>query len=107
MILWATFFTYNNMGNQTWLTAVGTVNGTTVDVDVFRPEGRMWGNDFDPADGTTTPWGSGTFTFTSCTSGHVSLEPNEDMMGMHGFTDLEYDLMRFDDFVISGLDCPN
>jgi hypothetical protein len=39
----------------------------------------------------------------------MSLEPNDDMMGMMmgGFSDLEYDLMRFDDFVISGLDCPN
>jgi mono/diheme cytochrome c family protein len=109
MILWVTFFTYNNMGNQTWLTAVGTVDGseTAIDVEVFRPVGRMWGQDFDPDDGDTTPWGTGTFTFTSCTSGHMSLEPNGDQMGMHGFTDLDYDLMRFDDAVISGLDCPN
>jgi mono/diheme cytochrome c family protein len=107
MILWVTFFTYNNMGNQTWLTAQGTVTGTTIDVDVFMPEGPMWGMDFDPADGEPTPWGTGTFTFTSCTSGHMSLEPNDDMMGMMGFTDLEYDLKRFDEAVISGLDCPN
>jgi len=110
MILWVTFFTYNNMGGQTWLTAVGTVDGseTVIDVDVFMPEGRMWGHDFDPADGENTPWGSGTFTFTSCTSGHMSLEPNGGMMGMMGgFTDLDYDLMRFDEAVISGLDCPN
>ena len=107
MILWVTFFTYNNMGNQTWLTAQGTVNGDTViDVDVFKPEGPMWGMDFDSADLDPVPWGSGTFTFTSCTSGHMSLEPNGDMMGMMGFTDLDYDLMRFDDSVISGIDCP-
>jgi len=29
------------------------------------------------------------------------------MMGMMGFTDLDYDLMRFDEAVISGIDCPN
>jgi len=107
MVLWVTFFTYNHMGNQTWLTAVGTVEGPTVAVDVFRPVGRRWGHDFDPAEGETTPWGSGTFTFTSCTEGHMSLEPNGDMMGMHGFSDIDYDLIRFDDVVISGLDCPN
>jgi len=27
--------------------------------------------------------------------------------GMMGFTDLDYDLMRFDEAVISGIDCPN
>jgi mono/diheme cytochrome c family protein len=107
MILWVTFFTYNNMGNQTWLTAQGTVTGTTIDVDVFMPKGPMWGMDFDPADVEPTPWGSGTFTFSSCSSGHMSLEPNGDMMGMMGFTDLDYDLMRFDENVISGIDCPN
>jgi hypothetical protein len=107
MILWVTFFTYNNMGNQTWLTAQGTVTGTTIDVDVFMPKGPMWGMDFDPADVEPTPWGSGTFTFSSCSSGHMSLEPNDDMMGMMGFTDLDYDLMRFDEAVISGIDCPN
>jgi hypothetical protein len=37
----------------------------------------------------------------------MSLEPNDDMMGMMGFTDLDYDLMRFDEAVISGIDCPN
>ncbi len=107
MILWVTFFTYNNMGNQTWLTAQGTVDGTTIDVNVFMPKGPMWGMDFDPADVEPTPWGSGTFTFSSCSSGHMSLEPNDDMMGMMGFTDLDYDLMRFDEAVISGIDCPN
>jgi mono/diheme cytochrome c family protein len=108
MVLWVTFFTYNNMGHQTWLTATGTVDGTTtVAVEVFRPVGRMWGDHYDPTDGETTTWGSGTFSFTSCTEGHMSLKPNGQMMGMHGFTDLEYDLIRFDDVVISGLDCPN
>ena len=109
MVLWVTFFTYNNMGNQTWLTASGTINGPTVDVNVFMPRGRMWGHDFDPADGESTPWGTGTFTFTSCTAGHMLLEPNGDMMGgmMGGFTDLEYHLKRFDEAVIPGIDCPN
>jgi len=74
---------------------------------VFMPKGPMWGMDFDPADVEPTPWGSGTFTFSSCSSGHMSLEPNDDMMGMMGFTDLDYDLMRFDEAVISGIDCPN
>ena len=108
MVLWVTFFTYNNMGHQTWLTAQGTVNGPVVDVEVFMPQGRMWGHDFDPAEGESTPWGTGTFSFTSCTGGHMLLEPNDDMMGMMGgFTDLEYDLKRFDEAVIPGIDCPN
>ena len=106
MILWVTFFTYGPTdGAQMWLTAVGTVDGDTVTVDVFITNGRVWGDDFDPADGATLEWGTGVFSFTSCTAGNMVLTPNADMLAF-GFTDLEYALQRFDDFVISGIACP-
>jgi len=105
LTLFATFFTYDSMGDQAYLIASGTVDGNMADVVVSITDGRFWGDAFDPTDGTTNEWGSGTFTFTSCTSGDVSLMPNEAMQGL-GFTDLAFDLIRFDDFVISGIACP-
>jgi hypothetical protein len=105
MILWATFFTYDSAGNQAWLTAFGTVSGNTVDVEVFLPEGPMWGDDFDPADGTSIPWGIGSFTFSSCDLGAMDLAPNAAARA-DGFTNLSYPLKRFSDFVVSGIDCP-
>lgn len=105
LTLFGTFFTYDSAGNQAWLTAVGTPVGDTVEVDLFITEGRVWGDGFNPADGTTTAWGEGVFIFDSCTSGTMALTPNDDMQLM-GYTDLAYDLVRFDDFVVSGIACP-
>lgn len=105
MILWVTFYTYDSDGNQAWLVAFGTVDGDTVNVDVFITDGRFWGDAFDPAEGSTTAWGVGTFKFTSCTSGEMTLMPNPEMVAL-GYTDLGYALQRFDDFVKSGIACP-
>jgi hypothetical protein len=91
------------MGNQVWLIAIGPVSGNKADVDVFITEGRFWGDSYDPAEGSTTQWGSGTFTFTSCSSGQMSFVPNMDMQG-EGFTDLAYDLRR--DLIDPGVACP-
>ncbi len=105
MILFVTFYTYDSDGNQAWLAAFGTVDGDTVNVVVSITDGRFWGNDFDPAEGSTTEWGVGTFKFTSCTSGEMTLMPNPEMEAL-GYSDLGYALQRFDDFVISGIACP-
>jgi hypothetical protein len=55
------------------------------------------------ADVNTTPWGTGSFTFPTCTAGSVSLTPNQAMQDV-GFTDLAYDLSR--DLIESGIQCP-
>jgi hypothetical protein len=90
LTLFASFYTYDNMGNQAWLVALpGSINGTTVNVDVYITNGRMWGDDFDPADGATSLWGSGTFTFPTCTSGSVSLVPNASAQAL-GYSNLSY-----------------
>ena len=104
LTLFASFYTYDDMGNQVWLTAQSTsIDGAVVTVDVFVTEGAMWGDDFDPADVNRTAWGTGTFTFPSCTAGSVSLVPNAEM-GAMGFTDLMYGLTR--DAIVSGIECP-
>ncbi|MDT8319345.1 MAG: hypothetical protein RQ826_02335 [Xanthomonadales bacterium] len=105
LTLFGFFYTYDSAGNQAWLTAVGKPVGDTVEADLFITEGRVWGDGFNPADGSTTPWGKGIFTFDSCTTGTMALSPNDDMQ-LVGYTDLAYDLIRFDDFVVSGIACP-
>ena len=104
LTLFASFYTYDDMGNQVWLTAQSTaINGTVATVDVFITSGAMWGADFDPADVVRTLWGTGTFTFPGCAAGTVSLMPNAAMMA-EGYTDLIYGLTR--DAIVSGIACP-
>jgi hypothetical protein len=104
LTLFGSFYTYDNLGNQVWLTAQSTaINGTEVTVAVFITNGAMWGADFDPADVILVAWGTGTFIFQNCTSGSVSLVPNGDMQAL-GFTDLTYPLSR--DALESAIACP-
>ena len=104
-IIVVSFYTYDSLGNQTWLIGAGKIDGNTAEITMIIPEGAMWGADFDPADlaDPRTPWGTGTFTFTSCGAGNVALVPNMDMQG-RGFTDLSYDINR--DILIPGVTCP-
>jgi len=105
LTLVASFYTYDNFGNQVWLIAVGpTTSGTSVTTDVEITEGPMWGDDFDPNAVVRTSWGMATFTFPSCSAGSVSLKPNQAMKDQ-GFTDLSYDLSR--DLMVSGIQCPS
>jgi mono/diheme cytochrome c family protein len=104
LTLFASFYTYDNMGNQVWLTAQSTaIDGADVTVTVYISSGPMWGDDYDPADVNLVQWGTGTFVFPSCTAGSVSLTPSEDMVAM-GFSDLAYELTR--DVIVSGIECP-
>jgi hypothetical protein len=104
LTLFASFYTYDNVGNQVWLTAQSTaIDGPEVTVDVFITNGPMWGDAFDTDDLVLTQWGTGKFTFPSCTSGSVALMPSDNMEAM-GFADLTYDLTR--DLLISGIACP-
>jgi len=104
LALFGSFYTFDDMGNQVWLTAQSTaINGAVVTVDVFITNGPMWGDAFDPADVNTVVWGTGTFTFPGCASGSVSLVPNAEMMAM-GFTEYSQNLTR--DAIESGIGCP-
>ena len=99
--LYASFYTYGPNGEQTWLVAALTsASGTTANVTVYIPSGGTWG---DPSGAATdTEWGTGTFTFPTCTSGSFSFTPNQAMTDM-GFTALSYDLTRI---LPSGIACP-
>jgi cytochrome c2 len=102
-IVVVSFYTYDSLGNQVWLIGSGTAIGNTAEITLVMPAGAMWGDDFDPQDRIETPWGSGTFTFTSCDSGHMALAPNAAMQN-NFFTALEYAINR--DILIPGIECP-
>ena len=104
-VLIGSFYTYDNMGEQVWLIMVGLANtGMTSDVTVYIADGqRSWGDDFVPPQDPTKVWGTGTFTFPSCSSGSFTLVPNAASVAA-GFTNLGYELFR--DITEPGIACP-
>jgi hypothetical protein len=104
LTLIVSFYTYDDEGNQVYLIAAGpATTGMTSAVNVYITEGRMWGAAFDPTDGATTQWGTGTFEFPACDVGTFSLTPNATYVA-EGFTDLTYNLSR--DITVSKIACP-
>ncbi len=79
-------------------------SGTTLEAIAYATAGTMWGDGFNPDDVQTDEFGTATFTFTDCGTGHVLIEPNEFFVG-HGFTsNVEYTLERTLD---SAIECPS
>jgi hypothetical protein len=103
VIIVVSFYTYDTEGNQVWLIGPGVANGDTATVEFEIPVGAKWGAEFNKDDVNRVPWGTGTFTFTSCDAGYVSFAPNAEMQAL-GFTNLEYGLNR--DILIYGIQCP-
>lgn len=100
----ASFYTYDSNGNQVWLLATGpATSGTTTNVSVVITNGPAFGDNYDPEAVQRTPWGTGSFTFTTCSSGSFSLTPNQAMRD-RGFTDIGYPLAR--DLLQPGIKCP-
>jgi serine protease len=67
VVLW---FTYDPDGNQFWLLGLGNLAGSKITFDsMLEFKGGKFGPDFDPADVTTTIWGSLEFDFNSCSEG--------------------------------------
>jgi hypothetical protein len=103
MILFGSFYTYDSMGGQVWLTLeTASIEGTVANVNIYMPEGAMWGDDFDPADVDRVLWGTGSFEFPTCALANIVLTPNQAMMDL-GFTAQAYPLTRTLD---SGIACP-
>lgn len=67
----AIWFTFAPGGGQQWIYAQGPYDRTrnTVVLPAVVSGGTMFPPHFNPADIVTTPWGTLTFTFTSCNSG--------------------------------------
>jgi hypothetical protein len=91
----ATYYTYDGMGNQVWLSGNATAEGGSVTVPVIITDGGVFGTFFDPMTVNRVHWGTLEFTFTSCLTGRVEVNPNADMLeaGL-GFEALDFDLTR-------------
>jgi hypothetical protein len=91
--LYVSFYTYSPAGEQTWLVAATTnpPGGNTGEVTVYIPSGGTWG---DPSGADTSiQWGTGTFSFPTCSEGTFTFTPNQAMIDM-GYTALSYNLER-------------
>jgi N-acetylneuraminic acid mutarotase len=102
LVFVATFYSYDPMGNQIFLVAVGPVSGDTAEVEVFITDGGIWGDDFDPMLINETPWGAGIFVASDCETIHMALMPNAEYQAL-GYTDLMYDMVRL---TTPAIDCP-
>lgn len=92
-VLVATVYSYDTLGDQIFLVAVGPITGAAVNVDVFITEGGTWGESFEPGRVTESQWGSGSFTLVDCDRVNMSLVPNGSHQAL-GYTALSYDLIR-------------
>ena len=75
------FYTYDTQGQQMWIIGVGTVNGNVFELDFEITDGGIYGSAFDPLLVNHYPWGTGTFTFSSCNAGKAVITPNQDYAG--------------------------
>jgi hypothetical protein len=96
--LLAYFYTYDDAGNQMWLTGVGDVDGDTAVVPVVVTSGPSYGDDYDPNDVVRDSWGTLTFKFTSKDTGTVKRDSTM------GFGDTTVDIVRLTS--ATGLKCP-
>ena len=73
-----TWYVYNGTGQQRWILGIGNINGNTVTIPdaIYTSGGRMPPN-FQSNQVTNRPFGSLTFTFSSCNSGTLSYTTND------------------------------
>ena len=70
-----TWYTYDGLGQQMWLTGVGDlVNGSVHIEEMLISNGGVFGPAFNPDDVELSVWGSLTFTFTDCQNAVASYE---------------------------------
>jgi len=96
--LLAYFYTYDDAGNQMWITGVGEANGDTAIVPVEVFSGPVYGDDYDKGDLDREDWGTLTFKFSSCTAGSVVRDSTM------GFGTTTVDIVRLTS--VTGLTCP-
>ncbi|NOR39843.1 MAG: hypothetical protein GQ537_01380 [Gammaproteobacteria bacterium] len=70
-LLYAYYYTYDDTGNQMWVTGTGPVNGDTAVVEMLVTSGAKFGDAFRKEDVIRQDWGTMTFKFSSCLLGSV------------------------------------
>ena len=91
------FYTYDDAGNQMWISGVGPANGDTAIVPVEVFSGPVYGDNYDKGDLDREDWGTLTFTFTSKNAGSVVRDSID-------FDTTTVDIVRLTSAV--GLECP-
>jgi plastocyanin len=68
----AFWFTFDANGNQVWILGVGQIANNRIEMQAVKSRGGRFPPNFDPTQITNPPWGTMTFTFTSCNAGSVA-----------------------------------
>ncbi|MGV6851959.1 MAG: hypothetical protein ACWA5R_07255 [bacterium] len=67
------WFTYDDTGKQAWMLGVGNINGNQITFDaVSRPQGGVFGENYDPSAIVGESWGQVTIQLSSCSSGTLT-----------------------------------
>ncbi|HYC35135.1 MAG TPA: hypothetical protein VEC19_01845 [Usitatibacter sp.] len=67
------WFTYDERGEQAWTIGISPVAGEQMTIEQnLRPVGARFGNAFDPAQVSLTPWGRLQLSLTGCNHGSAS-----------------------------------
>jgi hypothetical protein len=102
----AAFYTYNNVGDAAWVIGAGFPEGNTVTVnlEIQDPAGQgpSFGADYNAGNKNTVPFGTATFTFTSCGAGEVRIVPNATMIAA-GYEEIIIPISRVTSSLVS---CP-
>ena len=97
----AEWFVFAPYGGQTWIVATGPITGNAAVLQGYYPVGAggLFPPNFNPSQLQNQPWGTVTFTFTDCNSGHVSWLPT-----VAGYTGGSIPITRLT--MPAGLSCP-
>jgi hypothetical protein len=95
-LLYAYYYTYDDVGNQMWVTGTGPVNGDTAVVEMLVTSGAKFGDAFRKEDVMRQEWGTMTFKFSSCAAGSV------DTVSSMGNFSVDFGRLTY----VAGLPCP-
>ena len=91
----ASYYAYNDLGEQLWLNGSGVSSGNSVVVNAQITDGGSFGTDFNKDDVNKDFWGDIEMEFSSCGLGHVTLRPTQDMLDAGlGFEIFDFDINR-------------
>lgn len=67
------WYTYDDNGQAVWLYSEGTINGETIDFDVYYADGMRF-SDLDSADRNNRPWGTLEMRFLGCNNAEITYQ---------------------------------
>lgn len=85
----AFWFTFDAAGNQVWILGVGTIENNRIVMQAVRSRGGRFPPNFNPGSITNPPWGTLTFTFTSCNAGRLEWTSTDPAFTASGSMPLE------------------